>query len=153
MGQGESIIFAILSQLFGHGLRSRRQRLIRSAVVSFRSSSYGKGHGDKTGTASLCTGSWKVFRCICPWRKSAEQWRLAAVPGVVSVHDPHIWSVASDKIMLSAHVRVKDLRHWETALADSRSLLNDRYGIDHVTLQPESAGDVNQLAVRRDGSV
>jgi cobalt-zinc-cadmium efflux system protein len=68
---------------------------------------------------------------------------MAAVPGVVSVHDLHIWSVASDKIMLTAHVRVTDLRHWETALTDSRSLLNDRYGIDHVTLQPESSEQVS----------
>jgi len=68
---------------------------------------------------------------------------MAAVPGVVSVHDLHIWSVASDKIMLTAHVRVTDLRHWETALTESRALLNDRYGIDHVTLQPESAGEVS----------
>jgi cobalt-zinc-cadmium efflux system protein len=68
---------------------------------------------------------------------------MAAVPEVVSVHDLHIWSVASDKIMLTAHVRVTDLRYWETALAESRALLNDRYGIDHVTLQPESAGEVS----------
>ena len=68
---------------------------------------------------------------------------MAAVPGVVSVHDLHIWSVASDKIMLTAHVRVTDLRHWETALTDSRALLNDRYGIDHVTLQPESSEQVS----------
>ena len=64
---------------------------------------------------------------------------MTGVPGVVSVHELHIWSVASDRIMLSGHVVVRDLEHWETELANTRALLHDRYGISHVTLQPESS--------------
>jgi hypothetical protein len=51
MGREKPTTFAILSQLLGHDPRSRRQRMIRSTAVSFRSSSYGKCHDDKTGTA------------------------------------------------------------------------------------------------------
>ncbi|GAO35399.1 cation transporter [Sulfuricella sp. T08] len=64
---------------------------------------------------------------------------MACVPGVISVHDLHVWSVASEKIMLSAHLTVADIGHWEAILADSRKLLHERFGIDHVTLQPEPA--------------
>ena len=64
---------------------------------------------------------------------------MACVPGVISVHDLHVWSVASEKIMLSAHLSVADMARWEGILAESRKLLNESFGIDHVTLQPELA--------------
>ena len=77
---------------------------------------------------------------------------IASVPGVVSVHDLHVWSVAPDKPMLSAHVMVKDLQRWENVLAGSRALLLERYGIEHITLQPEPVQQVIRVAARRDGS-
>lgn len=71
---------------------------------------------------------------------------LAGLPGVVSVHDLHIWSVAPEKIMLSAHLVVRDLRQWETVLEACLALLDERFGIHHVTLQPEpSARTVHWL--------
>ncbi|MDP2155612.1 MAG: cation diffusion facilitator family transporter [Sulfuricella sp.] len=64
---------------------------------------------------------------------------MACVPGVISVHDLHVWSVASEEIMLSAHLSVADMARWEGILAESRKLLHARFGIEHVTLQPEPA--------------
>jgi cobalt-zinc-cadmium efflux system protein len=62
---------------------------------------------------------------------------MAAEEGVVSVHDLHIWSLSSERVALSAHVVVWDLKDWERVLACLRRLLQARFGIDHVTLQPE----------------
>lgn len=62
---------------------------------------------------------------------------LATVPGVASVHDLHIWSVTSEQIMLTAHLVVRDLREWETVLEVCHTLLTERFGIQHATLQPE----------------
>ena len=62
---------------------------------------------------------------------------LATVPGVASVHDLHIWSVAPERIMLSAHLVVRDLRQWETVLDACHALLVERFAIHHITLQPE----------------
>ncbi|HLA74393.1 MAG TPA: cation diffusion facilitator family transporter [Gammaproteobacteria bacterium] len=62
---------------------------------------------------------------------------LAAVKGVSSVHDLHIWTLSSGMVALSAHIMVKDLSYWEEVLDRLRTLLHDRYGIEHVTLQPE----------------
>jgi cobalt-zinc-cadmium efflux system protein len=75
---------------------------------------------------------------------------IAAVPGVASVHDLHIWSVAPDKPMLSAHLLVKDLKQWEAVLREAQALLHERYGIEHVTLQPEPVDRVVRLVARRD---
>ncbi len=62
---------------------------------------------------------------------------LATVPGVASVHDLHIWSVASERVMLTAHLVVRDVRRWETVLDACHALLVERFAIHHATLQPE----------------
>jgi cobalt-zinc-cadmium efflux system protein len=77
---------------------------------------------------------------------------IASVPGVASVHDLHIWSVKPGEAMLSAHVMVRDLQRWETVLAEARAMLHERYGIGHVTLQPEPVEHVIRLVARRDDS-
>jgi cobalt-zinc-cadmium efflux system protein len=63
---------------------------------------------------------------------------LAAVPGVASVHDLHIWTLSSKHIALSAHVLVDSLDAWPGVLAAARHVLAEQ-GITHVTLQPEPA--------------
>lgn len=64
---------------------------------------------------------------------------MAGVAGTQSVHDLHIWTLASGKLALSAHIVVADLNRWGALLAAQRQLLHERYDIDHVTLQPELA--------------
>jgi cobalt-zinc-cadmium efflux system protein len=63
--------------------------------------------------------------------------RLAEQPGVVEVHDLHLWEVTSGFPSLSAHVTVEseaDCHRIRLSLAD---LLERDYGIDHSTLQVE----------------
>lgn len=62
---------------------------------------------------------------------------MAAAEGVRSVHDLHIWSLDSRRAALSAHVVMDDAARWPAVLAALRALLADRFGIEHVTLQPE----------------
>jgi cobalt-zinc-cadmium efflux system protein len=67
---------------------------------------------------------------------------MAGVEGVRSVHDLHIWTLSSGMVALSAHVLVDDLLGWPRVLAAVRHLLHERFGIDHVTLQPEPSAQV-----------
>ncbi|MGD9952753.1 MAG: cation diffusion facilitator family transporter [Burkholderiales bacterium] len=62
---------------------------------------------------------------------------MARQEGVASVHDLHIWTLSGRRIALSAHVVVRDLAQWEQTLRSLQALLHARFGIDHVTLQPE----------------
>jgi cobalt-zinc-cadmium efflux system protein len=71
---------------------------------------------------------------------------LAAVPGVISVHDLHIWTPASGAPALSAHVVVEELGNWMKTLEALRTLLSTRYGIEHVTLQPETRAGIVPVA-------
>ncbi|MEK6594683.1 MAG: cation diffusion facilitator family transporter [Pseudomonadota bacterium] len=81
---------------------------------------------------------------------------LATVPGVTSVHDLHVWSITPDNVALSAHLEVAGMAAWPEILQAARVALHDRFGIDHITLQPEQpagrdAPSVVRLWPRRQG--
>jgi cobalt-zinc-cadmium efflux system protein len=63
---------------------------------------------------------------------------MARVEGVLSVHDLHVWTLSGSRAALSAHVMVKSLKHWDTTLHELQTRLREKFGIDHVTLQPET---------------
>jgi len=63
---------------------------------------------------------------------------MARVGGVVSVHDLHVWTLSGSRTALSAHVVVRNLSHWEALRRELQTRLHDKFGIEHVTLQPES---------------
>lgn len=62
---------------------------------------------------------------------------MAQVEGVQSVHDLHIWSLTSNRVALSAHVVIEDLKNWQVIHKRLCRMLDDEYTIEHVTLQPE----------------
>ena len=74
---------------------------------------------------------------------------MATVDGVESVHDLHIWSIASGTIALSAHVVMKDASHWQAVLSQLQTMLHDRFGIHHTTLQPEFSDHILQRDLPR----
>ncbi len=63
--------------------------------------------------------------------------RIAALPGVVAVHDLHVWTVANGIIAMSGHAVVPDLTSHPAVLASIRTTLAE-LGIHHVTVQLES---------------
>ena len=63
---------------------------------------------------------------------------MAHVEGVVSVHDLHVWTLSGSRTALSAHVVVRSMVQWERLRSELQERLHRRFGIDHVTLQPES---------------
>lgn len=65
---------------------------------------------------------------------------LARVPGVATVHDLHVWGLTPESMALSAHLEVADLQDWPQVLQAACAVMHERFGIDHVTLQPELKG-------------
>jgi cobalt-zinc-cadmium efflux system protein len=63
---------------------------------------------------------------------------IAGVAHVRSVHDLHVWTLSSDRIALSAHVVLDDMGQWSGVRPAVSAMLAERYGITHVTLQPET---------------
>lgn len=74
---------------------------------------------------------------------------MAAIKGVDSVHDLHIWSVSSGTIALSAHVVIRDASQWQALLAQLQTVLHDRFEIHHTTLQPEFSDHILQRDLPR----
>jgi cobalt-zinc-cadmium efflux system protein len=63
---------------------------------------------------------------------------MARVEGVLSVHDLHVWTLSGSRTALSAHVVVRGMAQWDRMLVALQARLHERFGIDHVTLQPET---------------
>lgn len=68
---------------------------------------------------------------------------LRSLEGVLAVHDLHVWNIGSGQSALSAHVELQDLDNWPSVLESARRLLQSRFHIGHVTLQPEVTGGIN----------
>jgi cobalt-zinc-cadmium efflux system protein len=64
---------------------------------------------------------------------------MRAVPGVIGVHDLHVWTVTSGMVTLTGHV-VADggCILPNELLRPLRTVLADRFAIEHVTLQIEA---------------
>ncbi|MBV9402453.1 MAG: cation transporter [Candidatus Eremiobacteraeota bacterium] len=65
--------------------------------------------------------------------------RIRAFPGVVAVHDLHIWTLGAQSYALAAHVQLDDRRISEatSVLRALETMLRDRFAIGHVTIQFE----------------
>ena len=70
---------------------------------------------------------------------------LAAEPGVVEVHDLHVWEVTSGFPALAAHVLVRPGDDCHSVRRHLQRVLAERFGISHVTLQVDHATEVGQL--------
>jgi cobalt-zinc-cadmium efflux system protein len=60
---------------------------------------------------------------------------MCAVPGVREVHDLHVWTVTSGFAALAAHIRTDPNDDAEEVRMRIESVLHDRFGLDHTTLQ------------------
>lgn len=65
---------------------------------------------------------------------------LLAEPGVTAVHDLHVWTVSSGFVSLSSHITVSAASEPCDILTRLTSMLADRFGIEHTTLQVEHEG-------------
>lgn len=81
----------------------------------------------------------------------AVRQRLLETDGITGVHDLHVWTLAGDRLLLSAHIGIRDNQAWPTLLITLQRLLRDEFGIGHATLQPEPPDYTEQLRAASDG--
>jgi cobalt-zinc-cadmium efflux system protein len=62
---------------------------------------------------------------------------LTDLPCVLAVHDLHVWTITSGMESLSCHVVIEEGGSYCDTLTEVRSVLHDRFGIDHMTIQVE----------------
>jgi cobalt-zinc-cadmium efflux system protein len=98
---------------------------------------------------SLVKDSGRVFLEAAPKGLDPEQVgaALVAQPGVVEVHDLHVWEVGSGFPALSAHVLVGADSDCHLARRAMEAMLHERFGLDHTTLQVDhSASQLLEIA-------
>jgi cobalt-zinc-cadmium efflux system protein len=96
----------------------------------------------------LFVGSWRVLRSSLHIlfegtpegiTLSEVERAIAEIDGVRNVHDLHIWSICSGYPALSVHICVDFEGTTTERLSVIKNLLQERFGIEHTTIQIESA--------------
>jgi len=98
--------------------------------------------------AVIVIGTWSLFRQSLhllfdgvPEHINLPEVRrcLLALPNVLTVHDLHIWAMATSETALTAHLVMQGEGHdVDTTLSQATDLLHEHFDIRHVTLQVES---------------
>jgi cobalt-zinc-cadmium efflux system protein len=77
---------------------------------------------------------------------------MAAVPGVVEVHDLHVWTITSGFPALAAHVTVGRDSDCHAKRRELEAMLIDRFGLEHTTIQVDhEGGELLQIENLSDG--
>ncbi|HZE61482.1 MAG TPA: cation diffusion facilitator family transporter [Burkholderiales bacterium] len=150
----------VMRRLHGHDMNTRAARLHVVGDVLGSVAALGAGalvaltgwtRADPVASLAICVlialSSWHLLRESLhalmegvPQGLSVEAigGEMARIDGVLSVHDLHVWTLSGSRTALSAHVVVRNIGLWERTRQELQTRLHERFGIDHVTLQPES---------------
>jgi len=109
--------------------------LIVSAIIVF-------------GTWSLLHESVRMTFAAVPAKIDPNKVRdfLSDQPGVVAVHDLHIWSISTTEIALTAHLVMPTGHPGDQVLETLAEKLHHDFAIGHATLQIETSGAQCRLA-------
>ncbi|NPA41315.1 MAG: cation transporter [Aquificae bacterium] len=93
------------------------------------------------GAYSVLKDSLNVLLELVPASIDPEEVEreIRKVPGVIDVHDLHVWSITSGNVILTAHVVVSDINACNDILRNIEESVQ-RFGIDHTTIQIEREG-------------
>jgi cobalt-zinc-cadmium efflux system protein len=93
--------------------------------------------------ASLVRASARIFLEAAPEGLDPQAIGRALVdePGVVEVHDLHVWEISSGFPALSAHVLVGVHSDCHDARRTMEAMLRRRFGLEHTTLQVDHCGE------------
>lgn len=62
----------------------------------------------------------------------------SAVPAVTDVHHVHLWSLTPDRPLLTLHASLRAGADWPATLVAIKTLLAERFGLEHSTVQLET---------------
>jgi cobalt-zinc-cadmium efflux system protein len=88
---------------------------------------------------SLLRESTRILLEVSPDEPRDVAGGMLGVPGVVEVHDLHVWTVGSGFPSVSAHVLVEPGADCHAIRLQLANLLGERFGLSHSTLQVEHA--------------
>lgn len=74
--------------------------------------------------------------------------QLAAIDGVIDVHDLHVWTLTSEMEVASVHLMTRVEVDPHRVLDEAKAILDGQHGIDHATLQvePETHAECTEVS-------
>ncbi|MRG86828.1 cation diffusion facilitator family transporter [Salinibacillus xinjiangensis] len=66
--------------------------------------------------------------------------KLKSLPGVIGVHDLHVWTITSDFPTLTCHVIVEQQSDRDDLLQTASKLMHEEFELKHTTIQIEGEG-------------
>src|SRR5262245_29008092 len=63
--------------------------------------------------------------------------KLREIPGVIAVHDLHVWTITSGIDAMSCHLVVADMGQSRTILKQANGFMREHFGLAHTTIQIE----------------
>ena len=64
----------------------------------------------------------------------------SAMPAIRDIHHVHAWMLTSERALITLHAEVSPGADHQAALSAIRTILHDRFGITHATIQVENSG-------------
>jgi len=110
-------------------------------------------------TLAIVVGTWGLFRESLDLALDAVprgidtgelKAALGSIAGVAEVHDLHVWNASTSEISLTAHLVVHEAGAHEGVLAAASTMLRDRFGIGHTTIQIERETACHECVQRPD---
>ena len=65
---------------------------------------------------------------------------LKSIDGVEDTHDLHIWMITPEFTSMTVHLHVKENADRDLILEQAKNIMQEKYGIKHVTIQIEGRG-------------
>jgi cobalt-zinc-cadmium efflux system protein len=99
-------------------------------------------------TLVIVVGTWGLFRESVDLALDAVprgididavEAALAELPGVVEVHDLHVWGTSTSESSLTAHLVVAEAADHQQVLRAAEDVLRERFRIAHMTVQIEQS--------------
>jgi len=102
----------------------------------------------RSGWSLLCEASTVLLEGSPSGVRTEDVGRaLAGAPGIVEVHDLHVWEVTAGFPALAAHVLVQPGDDCHGRRRELEGLLRDRFGIEHTTLQVDHQAEHELLDI------
>lgn len=92
-----------------------------------------------TGGAKIIRESYLILMEAVPEEFDLDSVRqdIRTVDGVLDIHELHLWTITTDHFSLTAHVFIREDCQPFAIVSTINSLLKDKYGLKHTTIQIE----------------
>ena len=100
--------------------------------------------------AIIVLGTWRLLREAVTMslagvpravRQDDVRGFLAGLPGVLALHDLHIWPMSTSETAMTVHLLMPGGHPGDVFLMETCHALRERHGIGHATLQVETSSD------------